>query len=124
MRRAVTLAVLALVLATPAGAQQKGKLSLPAAGIALRGAQSATPAAETPSAAEAAAATLTAAQAMSAPTAEVRAAPAQCRLACAQEYYFCLAGDGTDDCAPHWGQCRAACDAPFSLDRLASNSPG
>lgn len=118
MRRALALAALALVLASPAGAQQKGKLSQPAPGVALRGAQTADPAA--PTAAEAAAA-LAAARAMSTPVSEPRSAPAQCRQACAQEYYFCLAGDGTDDCAPHWGQCRARCDAP---GRLASNSPG
>ena len=119
MRRALTLAALALVLASPAGAQQKGKLSQPAPGVALRGAQTADPAA--PTAAEAAAAALAAARARSTPVSEPRSAPAQCRQACAQEYYFCLAGDGTDDCAPHWGQCRARCDAP---GRLASNSPG
>ena len=118
MRRALALAALALVLASPAGAQQKGKLSQPAPGVALRGAQTADPAA--PTAAEAAAA-LAAARAMSTPVSEPRSAPAQCRQTCAQEYYFCLAGDGTDDCAPHWGQCRARCDAP---GRLASNSPG
>ncbi|MFD1192197.1 hypothetical protein ACFQ27_16535, partial [Phenylobacterium conjunctum] len=70
---------------------------------------------------EVAAGALAAARAMSTPVSEPRSAPAQCRQACAQEYYFCLAGDGTDDCAPHWGQCRARCDAP---GRLASNSPG
>ena len=36
----------------------------------------------------------------------------QCRLSCAQSYYFCLSGDGGDDCPATWGQCRAACDAP------------
>lgn len=124
MRRALALAALALVLATPAGAQQKGRLTQPASGVALRGAQPATPDPQAPTALEAAAAALAAARAQSTPAAQVRAAPAQCRLTCAQEYYFCLAGDGTDDCAPHWGQCRAACDAPDGLDRLASNSPG
>jgi hypothetical protein len=37
-------------------------------------------------------------------------APAsQCRLSCAQSYYFCLASDTPDDCPGAWSQCRAAC---------------
>ena len=38
--------------------------------------------------------------------------PSECRMGCAQAYYFCRAGDHPDDCAPAWGQCVAACDAP------------
>jgi hypothetical protein len=37
------------------------------------------------------------------PTAE------QCRTRCAQDYYFCLAENEIQDCAPAWGQCRLAC---------------
>ena len=37
------------------------------------------------------------------PTAE------QCRTACAQTYYFCLAENEIQDCAPAWSQCRLAC---------------
>jgi hypothetical protein len=33
----------------------------------------------------------------------------QCRLTCARNYYFCLAGDDAEICGPDWGQCRAAC---------------
>jgi hypothetical protein len=32
-----------------------------------------------------------------------------CRTTCAQSYYFCLAGDGSDECAQVWGQCRLGC---------------
>ena len=39
------------------------------------------------------------------PTAE------QCRTACAQTYYFCLAENEVSDCAPAWSQCRLACSA-------------
>ena len=35
----------------------------------------------------------------------------QCRMSCAQTYYFCLAGNQGDDCPTSWGQCRAACNA-------------
>ena len=120
MRRALVLAVLALVLASPAGAQQKGRLSVPG-GVALRGAQTAEPQAASP--VEAASAAFAAAQLTSVAPSAPRVEASQCRLACAQEYYFCLAGDGTDDCAPHWGQCRAGCDAPGRVADLASNSP-
>lgn len=33
----------------------------------------------------------------------------QCRAACAQSYYFCLAENEVQDCAPAWSQCRLAC---------------
>ena len=33
----------------------------------------------------------------------------QCRTACAQTYYFCLAENEVSDCAPAWSQCRLAC---------------
>jgi hypothetical protein len=36
----------------------------------------------------------------------------QCRMSCAQTYYFCRAGDHPDDCAGPWGQCVATCNAP------------
>ena len=39
----------------------------------------------------------------------------QCRMACAQAYYFCLSAGQPDDCGPSWGQCRATC-------RTATNS--
>jgi len=33
----------------------------------------------------------------------------QCRLACAQTYYFCLASEAPDDCPSAWTQCRVGC---------------
>lgn len=36
----------------------------------------------------------------------------QCRLDCAQSYYFCLGGDASEECSSAWGQCRAGCTAP------------
>lgn len=39
-----------------------------------------------------------------------RADPGQCRIRCAQTYYFCVGGDSPDECAPTWAQCRAACE--------------
>ena len=38
--------------------------------------------------------------------------PAQCRMGCAQSYYFCRAGDHPDDCARTWGECVATCNSP------------
>lgn len=109
MRRHLALLVLTLALAGPAGAQQ----ATPAATPTLRGVQSV----ESPSAAGVAssvAATL--AQSFiplrSLSDTPVAGEPGQCRLSCAQSYYFCLSGDGGDDCPATWGQCRAACDAP------------
>ena len=34
-----------------------------------------------------------------------------CRLTCARKYYFCLAGDGAEQCPGPWIQCRTACGA-------------
>lgn len=109
MRR-LALLVLTLALAGPAGAQQA-----PAASPTLRGSQSVeTSSAEPASTVEAARAAL--AQSTiplrSLPGTPVTGAAGQCRLSCAQSYYFCLSGDGGDDCPATWGQCRAACDAP------------
>jgi hypothetical protein len=42
----------------------------------------------------------------------VPADPAQCRMDCAQTYYFCRAGDHPDDCAGTWGQCVSTCNSP------------
>jgi hypothetical protein len=42
----------------------------------------------------------------------------QCRTACAQDYYFCLAENEIQDCAPAWSQCRLACGT------AATTTPG
>ena len=33
----------------------------------------------------------------------------QCRRSCAETYYFCLSGDGADDCPQNWTSCLADC---------------
>jgi hypothetical protein len=38
--------------------------------------------------------------------------PAECRMGCAQTYYFCRASDHADSCAETWGQCVATCTSP------------
>lgn len=46
----------------------------------------------------------------------------ECRMGCAQAYYFCRAGDQTSDCASSWSQCVAACDLP-ALGPAFSTAP-
>jgi hypothetical protein len=46
----------------------------------------------------------------------------ECRMGCAQTYYFCRAGDHVDDCAGAWGQCVVTCDSP-SLTPGYSTAP-
>ena len=48
--------------------------------------------------------------------------PAECRMSCAQTYYYCRAGDQPDECAGSWGQCVATCDSP-DLARNLSTAP-
>lgn len=38
--------------------------------------------------------------------------PSECRMTCAQSYYFCRAGDHVDDCARTWSECVVACNSP------------
>jgi len=113
MRRPLILLLL-LALAAPAAAQerQRGRLRLvqPAPLSRLRG-----PAAETLAPAEAPPISPVPMAAISTPPlpfAPSPSDPAQCRIGCAQSYYFCLAADDGESCAPAWGQCRAACSAP------------
>jgi hypothetical protein len=106
MRPAFALSLAALVclsavLAVPAGA----KTVIPPA-PKLRGLQTATPAkpaAGAPSATGAAPLAL-----WTQPDTDAT----QCRQACAQARYFCDANANSDDCAPNWGQCVAACASP------------
>ena len=114
MSRLLTLLILTLALASPAGAQQAPS---PTAAPVLRGLLSAD-AGDAPDATSPVAASAAAALAQSfIPLRTLSDTPVageagQCRLSCAQSYYFCLSGDGGDDCPATWGQCRAACDAP------------
>jgi hypothetical protein len=48
--------------------------------------------------------------------------PSQCRMGCAQTYYFCRAGDHPDNCAETWGQCVATCTSP-NLAPASSTTP-
>ena len=57
---------------------------------------------------------------ISPPPPTVPSAPSQCRMGCAQTYYFCRAGDHPDDCSRTWGECVATCTSP---DLAPSYSP-
>ena len=48
--------------------------------------------------------------------------PSECRMTCAQSYYFCRSGDHVDDCAGTWGECVAACNSP-NLSQGFSTAP-
>ena len=115
MSKVLTLILLALAMASPAGAQQKSRTTVvPKITPALRGSQSAV----APPVA-AAAQSLFLPQPLSGPQAGVGAG--QCRLSCAQSYYFCLSTEGAEDCGSNWGQCRARCDVSTPV---ASALPG
>ena len=112
MLRVPVLVLCILVLADPAAAQQSGRPKPPAN---LRGPVATTPVRRSPIAPPPALDAL-GAQSLFLPapiaSAPVGGAPQQCRLSCAQTYYFCLAGDYPDQCSASWGQCRSGCDAP------------
>ncbi len=115
MRAVPILCVLALATAGSAGAQErKARPRPPAAGPALRGPVASAPMSRV--APQAAPAETNTAQALFLPSpiasAPMGGAPQQCRLSCAQTYYFCLAGDSPDGCSANWSQCRSGCDAP------------
>lgn len=110
MRRALILAGSILLAATSAPAQDADRSRNAAPG--LRGALPArAPMSPIPAATPGAAA--------------LAASPrpddsARCRVRCAQSYYFCAAADDPEACAPDWGRCRGACDAPrFTIPRIA-----
>jgi hypothetical protein len=119
MRRVLIPCVLALAMAAPAGAQEKKarpRVPPPAASSspALRGPVAAAPMslpASRPPPVD-----FSAAQSLFLPSpiasAPVGGAPQQCRLSCAQTYYFCAAGEDGESCSANWGQCRSGCDAP------------
>jgi len=121
MRRLAVL-LLILALAAPAAAQNpnKGRITViqqpPAKAQALRGPQAPAGPAELPE---------TSPGMSPLPANRILATlpqggdPGQCRLTCARNYYFCLAGDDADICGPDWGQCRAACGG-FAAGRLGT----
>ncbi|HEY2708966.1 MAG TPA: hypothetical protein VGI95_13020 [Caulobacteraceae bacterium] len=90
------IALPALALAADAGSGSSGKLRLVTP--APKAAQIQTVANPAPT------------QASSSPVAQ--ADPSECRMGCAQAYYFCRGADHAEDCAPTWGQCVATCNSP------------
>lgn len=120
MRNCVALLLVVLLgLSAPAAAQTEGRLSLDrpgAAALGLRGAEAPSQGAASSEAALEAAAPpqaldlglrpLAGPVLMSSPPPPDASA---CRLSCAQTYYFCLAGDASDECSQAWGQCRLGC---------------
>ena len=123
MRRLFPLigVVILLAIAGSAGAQQKARPKPPPAQVTapsgLRGEVTSDPIPMSRAPTAAAGQTLDLnAQSLFLPqpvaSAPVGGAGQQCRLACAQQYYFCQANDRGDECPSSWGQCRSGCDAP------------
>jgi hypothetical protein len=116
MRLVLILCVLALAVAGPVGAAGKPRPKVPPAspGPALRGPVSAAPMSRP--APEPPPMDVSAAQSLFLPSpiasAPVGGARQQCRLSCAQTYYFCAAGEDGESCSANWSQCRSGCDAP------------
>lgn len=117
--RFTVLLMLLVGLSVPAVAQTEGRLSLERPGAAALGLRGAGVSQASPAAGEASAGPVETTPApalglrpmagsaiLSRPTPPDAQA---CRMACAQSYYFCLAGDGTDECPQAWGQCRLGC---------------
>jgi hypothetical protein len=112
MRRLAVL-LLILSLASPATAQQRRIQSAEptAAEAGLRGAEGG--AASPPPASQAY--TPPAGLAFTRPLDSTSAfgprgrTPSQCRTACAQSYYFCLADEDEQSCNPRWARCSAGC---------------
>lgn len=109
MRRVLVFAVLFLAMGASALAQ--GKMRVPAPPTALRGPLDvqAPPPAPQPMALPA--------SVLRSPVPSRQATGRQCRLTCAQDYYFCLSTEAADDCPGAWSQCRAACDAGLKASK-------
>lgn len=101
MRRGLTLLMVTLALASPAGARQSSKAAKPATAPVV-----AAPPPQT-------------ALAPLIPLASDRPGgdAIQCRSVCARSYYFCKANDD-DICPSQWAQCNARCTASYK--RLGS----
>jgi hypothetical protein len=48
----------------------------------------------------------------------------QCRAACAQPYYFCLAGAAPEPCPDAWRQCVVGCDWPSMANGGVASATG
>ncbi|MFA7264685.1 MAG: hypothetical protein WC068_16845 [Caulobacter sp.] len=107
MRRLVACLLLSLTLAAPAAAQQ-GRIDPDPPSLdqaALKGAVGVVPQAasmpdETPP--------LLPPPVQPTGLAESSVSGSQCRLACSQTYYFCLAGED-DRCPQYWSRCVSGC---------------
>ncbi|ALL12426.1 hypothetical protein [Caulobacter henricii] len=95
MRRALTLLLVSLALASPAGADPTpaSKAKVPPAAAAVGPQTTLQPLIPLAS---------------SRPGGDA----GQCRAACARSYYFCKAGDD-DICPSQWAQCTARCTATY-----------
>src|SRR4051794_35912796 len=111
MRRIVILCALALAVAGPAGAQSKKTRIIAAPSGALRGPVTAAPPQPAAPILPPAAAIDPRAPILPAVSPPVGGQAQQCRLSCAQTYYFCLSESRPEDCSGNWGQCRAGCSA-------------
>ena len=56
------------------------------------------------------------------PPVSVAGDSSDCRMACAQTYYFCRASDEEQNCSPAWSRCVATCASP-NLDPGVSTAP-
>lgn len=116
-RRWIIGSIAALMLAGLAQAQDAGRVQLErpgAADLGLRGAglgggAPADPGAADPAAPEGLVLRPMAAPGLSTLGLDAPRSAAQCRTTCAQDYYFCLASEESDECPQGWGQCRLAC---------------
>jgi hypothetical protein len=133
MRRPLAFLFLALLVAAPAAAQEKRskptKVIRPSPLAGLRSAAAPdflaartgrSPTAPPPLASPVATPIATLALPLALPFTPQANEPGQCRIACAQSYYFCLAGDDAETCAPSWGQCLSTCTGPPLTPPLAS----
>lgn len=113
--RGLVLTLVFLTIASSAlGAPRPRRIFPAPPAPALRGAQLPQPPAETPAPILAAAPV----RPLVTPTPTQDEAD-MCRRACARAYYFCSAGDSSEDCGLSWGQCRSDCQTPnFGGSRL------
>jgi hypothetical protein len=56
------------------------------------------------------------------PPSATPADPSECRMTCAQDYYFCRGTDRVDDCARTWSECVVVCNSP-NLAKGYSTAP-
>lgn len=104
MRHLAACLIVSLALAAPAAAQQ-GRITVvePVRDAALRG-----PVGAPPAPTEEAAPLLLPLPLQPTSIASTPASGSQCRTACSQQYYFCLAGED-ERCPQYWSRCVSGC---------------